>query len=98
MLSLTDQAGAHQRLIGYYTALSRDGDRQLGLTDGLVTDRGQARQLTAFLSWVAWTSVAERPGEDRSYTNNWPYQPEVGNPPPGRCGCGPGSRWPQWRR
>ena len=80
VLSLTPgQVAAHQRLTAYYTRLFRDGDPALGLGRGLVTDQLQARRLTAFLAWTAWTSVAERPGHTYSYTNNWPHQPEVGN-------------------
>jgi nitric oxide reductase subunit B len=37
------------------------------------------RQLTAFFFWTAWACVAERPGDTVSYTNNWPYDPLVGN-------------------
>ncbi len=41
----------------------------------------QLHQLTAFITWAAWASVANRPGDDFSYTNNFPYDPDVGNRP-----------------
>ncbi len=83
-LTLTaDQASAHARLVTEYTTLFRAGDADLGLAPNTVSDPEQARQLTAFFSWVAWTSVATRPGEHYSYTNNWPYEPGVGNVPTG---------------
>jgi nitric oxide reductase subunit B len=39
------------------------------------------RALTAFFAWTAWASTAERPGTSHSYTNNFPYDPLVGNGP-----------------
>jgi len=32
-------------------------------------------------AWAAWAASANRPGKDYSYTNNWPYEPLVGNRP-----------------
>jgi nitric oxide reductase subunit B len=37
--------------------------------------------LNAFFAWTSWTSVTPRPGQDFSYTNNWPYEPAAGNVP-----------------
>ncbi len=37
------------------------------------------RQLTAFFFWTAWAASSERPGSVATYTNNWPYEPLVGN-------------------
>jgi nitric oxide reductase subunit B len=50
-----------------------------GLQAGLIHDPQEIRQLTAFFSWAAWGSVADRPGRDYSYTSNFPYDPLVGN-------------------
>ena len=52
-----------------------------GLQVRLIRDPQEIRQLTAFFSWAAWGSVANRPGRDYSYTNNFPYDPLVGNKP-----------------
>ncbi|WP_081412127.1 nitric-oxide reductase large subunit [Alicyclobacillus herbarius] len=41
----------------------------------------QAANVSDFLWYTAWTAVAHRPGLDYSYTNNWPYDPSVGNTP-----------------
>lgn len=40
-----------------------------------------ADDLAAFYFWMGWTCVTNRPGEDYSYTHNWPYDPSVGNTP-----------------
>ena len=36
---------------------------------------------TRILPFAAWASVANRPGQNHSYTNNFPYDPSVGNTP-----------------
>ena len=54
-----------------------------GLRAGLISESGELRDLTAFFAWTAWASVANRPGESSSYTNNFPYDPLVGNQPTG---------------
>jgi len=50
-----------------------------GLQANLIHDPLEIRQLTSFFAWAAWASVADRPGRDYSYTNNFPYDPLVGN-------------------
>jgi nitric oxide reductase subunit B len=50
-----------------------------GLPDDYINDPEEIRQLTAFFAWTAWASVANRPDKAYSYTNNFPYDPTVGN-------------------
>ncbi len=38
--------------------------------------------LSAFFYWTSWAAVTNRPGDDISYTSNWPHDPLVGNTPP----------------
>jgi nitric oxide reductase subunit B len=64
-----------------YRTIFTDGDAALGLPVGVVQNPAEADKLSAFFGWTAWTSVAVRPGADYSYTNNWPYEPSVGNVP-----------------
>lgn len=52
-----------------------------GLPAGTVSDPGEIRQLTSFFAWAAWASAARIPGKNYSYTNNFPYDPDVGNGP-----------------
>ncbi len=75
------QAEAYRREIAYWTDYFRHPVRNGGLKADLVTDPTELRQFTAFVSWAAWASVAERPGARYSYTNNFPYDPTVGNLP-----------------
>ncbi|HFD11784.1 MAG TPA: nitric-oxide reductase large subunit [Crenotrichaceae bacterium] len=46
-----------------------------------VLNAQQARQLSAFFFWSSWAAVTNRPGDDVSYTSNWPHDPLVGNTP-----------------
>ena len=52
-----------------------------GLPSTFIRTPEEVRALTAYFAWAAWATVAERPGKDYSYTNNWPYEPLAGNRP-----------------
>ena len=73
------QTAAYRQQIGYWTDYFRHPARNGGLKADLITDATELRQFSAFVTWAAWVSVAERPGHDYSYTNNFPYDPSVGN-------------------
>jgi nitric oxide reductase subunit B len=47
-----------------------------------VADAERRRLLSAFFFWTAWAAATERPGDDVTYTNNWPSEPLIGNRPP----------------
>ena len=44
-------------------------------------DPERVRLLNAFFFWTSWTCVTNRPGQDISYTNNWPAEELVANRP-----------------
>lgn len=75
------QATGFNRDVTYWTDYFHDPSRNGGLKANLITDPAELRQFTAFVTWAAWASVAARPGEAHSYTNNFPYDPSVGNLP-----------------
>jgi nitric oxide reductase subunit B len=52
-----------------------------GLPASYIKSPTELRALSAFFAWAAWAAAANRPGKDYSYTNNWPYEPLVGNRP-----------------
>jgi nitric oxide reductase subunit B len=52
-----------------------------GLPPNYIKDPAELGRLAAYFAWAAWATVAQRPGADYSYTNNWPYDPMVGNTP-----------------
>lgn len=42
----------------------------------------QARaKMNAFFFWSAWAASTNRPGQEVTYTNNWPHEPLIGNGP-----------------
>jgi nitric oxide reductase subunit B len=53
-----------------------------GLPRRYIADPEEIRVLTGYFAWAAWATTAPRPGKDYSYTNNFPYEPLVGNHPP----------------
>ncbi len=64
-----------------WTAYFLQPELSRGLLAGHIKDPKELRQLTAFFAWTAWASVVNRPGKPYSYTNNFPYDPMVGNRP-----------------
>ncbi|MEO8305418.1 MAG: cbb3-type cytochrome c oxidase subunit I [Betaproteobacteria bacterium] len=75
------ETAAYRQQINYWTDYFRNPSRNGGLKADLITDPTELHQFTAFVTWAAWVSVAARPGEDYSYTNNFPFDPSVGNQP-----------------
>ncbi len=51
------------------------------ITRVFIPDTSSIKNLAAFFYWGAWVCAAERPGEDYSYTHNWPFDKEAGNYP-----------------
>ncbi|ATG91014.1 nitric-oxide reductase large subunit [Methylomonas koyamae] len=81
-LRLTEsETSAYRKQIAYWTDYFLNPERNGGLKRGLISDPTELRQFSAFITWTAWASVANRPGENYSYTNNFPYDPSVGNTP-----------------
>ena len=78
-----DSQAAFDAQVAHWTAYFNDPAANGGLTRGAITDPTELRQLTAFFAWTAWAAAAQRPGTAHSYTNNFPYDPLVGNQPTG---------------
>jgi nitric oxide reductase subunit B len=56
-------------------------DAAPGLPTNYIQDPAEREALTAYFAWAAWATTANRHGKNYSYTNNWPYEPNVGNYP-----------------
>jgi nitric oxide reductase subunit B len=52
-----------------------------GWTQAYSLDQQSAVKTADFILYSALTTVARRPGTDASWTQNWPYEPLVGNSP-----------------
>lgn len=57
------------------------GNTTPGLPTNYITNTKELSDLTKFFSWAAWASVTNRPQENYTYTNNFPFDPLVGNHP-----------------
>lgn len=71
----------------YYTSLFTN-DPLLSKTraayaipENTINDPERMRKMNAFFFWVSWACVTLRPGQDITYTNNWPPDELVGNKP-----------------
>ncbi|HOK48093.1 MAG TPA: nitric-oxide reductase large subunit, partial [Bryobacteraceae bacterium] len=77
------RARAFEAVLAHYTDVFMKGEPAYAIPAGTVNDPQRMRQLAAFIFWTAWASAANRPGDDVSYTHNWPHEPLVGNRPTG---------------
>ncbi len=83
-----ERAEAMAQVRRHYTDLFGDEPamvdlrRAYAMKNGTVADPGHREQLAAFVWWSAWSAVTPRPGQEITYTANWPYDPVVGNEPP----------------
>jgi len=73
------EADSFDRQISMWGRHFSDPELSGGLSQKYISDPEELRQLTAFFSWTAWASAAQRPGKNYSYTNNFPYDTLVGN-------------------
>lgn len=51
------------------------------MKNNTVPDATSRQAMTAFFWWTSWAASTDRPGDNRTYTNNWPYEPMIGNKP-----------------
>lgn len=51
------------------------------LRENPVPDAEHRRLMAGFFFWTSWATVTNRPGDVKSYTNNFPHEPLVGNVP-----------------
>jgi len=72
---------SYRRQIEKWASYFSEPGKSAGLPAKYLRDSQEISQLTAFFAWTAWASVADRPGKSYSYTNNFPYDPTVGNTP-----------------
>ncbi len=70
---------AWNQQVVHWTNYFKDPQTDGGLRPNMISDPTELRELTAFFTWTAWAAVADRPGYPYSYTNNFPYDPLVGN-------------------
>ncbi|NOX52272.1 MAG: nitric-oxide reductase large subunit, partial [Gammaproteobacteria bacterium] len=81
------RANAIREVAAHYQGLFEGHDEFLDLRRDYAfplnasLDNKNSHDLSAFIFWTAWSAVTERPGQEISYTSNWPHDPLVGNVP-----------------
>ncbi len=63
----------------FYDNLFSKGDPKGPIRANVIKDPQERKALADFFFWTAWCAGAIRPGDDHTYTNNWPHDPSVGN-------------------
>ena len=77
------RAEAFQSNLKHYSDVFANGRAEYAIPRGAVTDPDRLKKLSAFFFWTAWAASTSRPNEEATFTNNWPYEPLVGNRPTG---------------
>ena len=77
------RARAFESNLRHYAQVFGAGQTEYAIPKGTLTDPARQHALAAFFFWTAWSATALRPGDDASYTSNWPHEPLIGNGPTG---------------
>ncbi len=78
-----DRAAAFQELAAYYADVYGKGRNEYAIPAGALTDPTKQREMATFFWWTAWAASTDRPGQDVTYTQNWPHEELIGNRPTG---------------
>ncbi|HPC81738.1 MAG TPA: cbb3-type cytochrome c oxidase subunit I [Thermoanaerobaculaceae bacterium] len=70
-----------ERVAALWERALGEGDPRYGFLPNTVPTPEERTQIARFFAWTAWAAVVNRPGEDYSYTSNWPPDKLVGNVP-----------------
>lgn len=63
----------------FYIQLFSKGDPNGPIRAGAIKHAQEMRDIADFFFWTAWCAGTIRPGDNHTYTNNWPHDPQVGN-------------------
>lgn len=79
--AIKEVASHYKKLFQNSDKLSQELRVAYAFPSNEVLNDKDAHDLLAFFFWSAWSAVTNRPGDDISYTSNWPHDPLVGNTP-----------------
>ena len=83
------RADAIKAVSSHYQGLFMNGEEQAHLREAYaipansIKDEDRMAKMNNFFFWATWVTVTERPGQDITYTNNWPAEKLVANEPAG---------------
>ncbi len=75
------QVAAHYMSVFSNDPATRDLREAYAIRENPVPDAESRRLMTGFFFWASWATVTNRPDDVKSYTNNFPHEPLVGNLP-----------------
>ncbi len=78
-----ERAQAFDAVATHYADVFSRGRDEYAIQSGALTEPEKLRDLAAFFWWTSWMSSTLRPGQEVTYTQNWPHEPLVGNLPTG---------------
>ena len=78
-----DRAAAFDELGGLLRRHLWQRARRYAIPPGALTDTTKQREMATFFWWTAWAASTNRPGQDVTYTQNWPHEELIGNRPTG---------------
>lgn len=85
----TDRIDALNYLSNYYAGIFMDDPQMAEVRDhyaipkNTIKDEERMAKLNAFFFWSTWATATNRPGDNVTYTNNWPNEDLIGNHPTG---------------
>jgi len=74
-----DQAAALMKNREFYDNLFANGDSKGPILPNTIKKPEERQNIADFFFWTAWCAGTIRPGDNHTYTNNWPHDPDVGN-------------------
>ncbi len=83
------RADAIKAVGSHYKGLFMNGAEQANLREAYaipansIKDADRMAKMNNFFFWATWATVTQRPGQDITYTNNWPADKLVANEPTG---------------
>lgn len=72
---------AFESNLRHYRDIFINGDTEYAIPAGTISDTVKIRQLASFFFWTSWAASTNRPGENITYTSNWPHEPLIDNQP-----------------
>lgn len=76
-----NEVAAHYESLFSDDPATADFRETYALKDNTITDAANRKAITTFFFWTSWAAGTNRLDDDRSYTNNWPYEPLIDNKP-----------------
>jgi nitric oxide reductase subunit B len=77
----TMRAQAFRANAAHYSEVFTKGSDSYSIPAGALKDPKALRELSAFYFWTSWAASTNRPGQDITYTSNWPHEDLVDNHP-----------------